>query len=147
MGRFGEKKIKKIIGIVQARAGSSRFPRKMLHKLGHLSVLEWVLQRLKKASMLSEVVLATTTCLMMMIEKIAYQCGVNVYRGSESNVLSRFAEAANLYGAEIVVRVCGDNAIDHKEIDRLINFYINNPCDYAFNHQNRLNSGYRWIRS
>ena len=94
--------------------------------------------------MLSEVVLATTTLPHDDdIEKIAHQCGVNVYRGSESNVLSRFAEAANLYGAEIVVRVCGDNPfIDHEEIDRLINFYINNPCDYAFNHQNRLNSGY-----
>ena len=45
--------------------------------------------------------------------------------------------------AEIVIRVCADNPlIDPAEIDRLIGYYKEHPCDYARNHQDRFGSGY-----
>jgi spore coat polysaccharide biosynthesis protein SpsF len=69
--------------------------------------------------------------------------GVTVFRGSETDVLGRFIGAATLTDATNVVRVCADNPfIDPIEIDRLVNFFFDNPCDYACNHQDRLGSGY-----
>ena len=49
----------------------------------------------------------------------------------------------SLYKAETVIRVCADNPfIDPDEIDRLVTFFESNDCDYACNHQNRLDSNY-----
>ena len=124
--------------------GSSRFPRKMIAKLGPFKIIEWVLSRVKKSTMLDEVLLATTDLPQDdVLVNIADKCSVNVYRGSELDVLKRFGEAADKTKAETIIRVCADNPfVDSNEIDRLIKFYKSIDCDYACNHQNRSNSGY-----
>jgi spore coat polysaccharide biosynthesis protein SpsF len=124
--------------------GSSRFPGKMLAKLGPFTIIEWVLMRVKKANMLDEVLLATSDLPRDdVLVNIADQCNVSVYRGSESDVLKRFANAATKTKAETVIRVCADNPfIDPDEINRLVTFFESKDCDYACNHQNRLDSNY-----
>ncbi|MBI4936647.1 MAG: hypothetical protein HY846_00230 [Nitrosomonadales bacterium] len=68
---------------------------------------------------------------------------MQVYRGSESDVLGRFVAAAEISRAETVVRICADNPfIDPGEIDRLIDFFNYSNCDYACNHLDRLGSRY-----
>jgi spore coat polysaccharide biosynthesis protein SpsF len=75
--------------------------------------------------------------------EIATRLGVNVFRGSESDVLARFVGAAKTSHADNIIRICADNPfIDPGEIDRLVNYFIDCPCDYACNHQDRLGSGY-----
>ena len=124
--------------------GSSRFPGKMLAKLGPFTIIEWVLKRVKRANMLDEVLLATSDLPRDdVLVDVADQCDVSVYRGSESDVLKRFSNAATKAKADSVIRVCADNPfIDPIELDRLINFYKENECDYAFNHQNKLKGNY-----
>ena len=41
--------------------GSSRFPGKMLTKLGNYYILEWVIRRLNRSKFLDDIVVATTT--------------------------------------------------------------------------------------
>lgn len=133
-----------VVALVQARMGSTRFPGKMVSTLGGRPLLEWVLLRTKQSKLLSRVVLATTNleCDNELV-KIAEMHGIDVFRGSESDVLGRFTLAAKKYKADLVVRVCADNPfIDPKEIDRLIHFFQTNQCDYACNHQARLGSNY-----
>lgn len=134
----------KTIAIVQARMGSERFPGKMLKTLGSHKVLEWVLFRTQKAQCLDEVVLATTVLAHDdPLEEVAHEQGIEVYRGSESDVMSRYIEAANLFDAETIVRVCADNPfVAPEEIDRLVQFYDDSSCQYACNHQNYLGSNY-----
>ena len=68
---------------------------------------------------------------------------VSTYRGSENNVLSRFVEISRKEKADIIIRICADNPfVDPIEIDRLIEFFKSKKCEYSFNHQNRLDSGY-----
>lgn len=134
----------KTVALVQARMGSSRFPGKMLAKLGERPILEWVLQRVRRATMIDSVVLATTKS-SQDDELVAFVhgLGIEVFRGSEGDVLGRFAAAASHYGAETVVRVCADNPfIDPDELDRLVSHFKMSPCDYSFNHQSRLGSGH-----
>ena len=50
----------KVLGIVQARMGSSRLPGKVLMELGDTTVLGFLLQRLSKASYIDEIIVATT---------------------------------------------------------------------------------------
>ncbi|MDD5392917.1 MAG: LIC12162 family protein [Thiothrix sp.] len=134
----------RVIALVQARMGSTRFPGKMLANLGGHPILEWVLRRTNQACLIDQVVLATTDLnhddpLVV----LAHKLGFEIFRGSESDVLDRFATAASMYKADAVVRICADNPfIDADEIDRLVSHFKNNPCDYACNHQDRLGSRY-----
>lgn len=134
----------KTVALVQARMGSTRFPGKMLAQLDNHPLLEWVLRRVRRARMIDSIVLATTTLSSDdELVALAQKLGIEVFRGSENDVLGRFAAAASQCGAEVVVRVCGDNPfIDPDELDRLVSHFKNNASDYACNHRDRLDNRY-----
>ena len=50
----------KIVAIIQTRTGSKRFPKKVLKNILGKSIIDWVLQRTKKAKNLKNIILATT---------------------------------------------------------------------------------------
>jgi len=134
----------KIVGIIQARMGSSRLPGKMMMDLCGFPLIQWVIERCKRSTLLDEIVVATTKNAEddALIET-AYNLGVKTYRGSESDVLGRFVEAAKLYDAEVIVRVCADNPlVAPEEIDRLIDFFLKGRPDYAFNHIPKMGNNY-----
>ena len=126
----------KIVGIIQARLGSSRLPLKMMLSLHGKPIIEWVVKRVQKSNLIDELVVAIPNSekddiLEMYLNKL----GVNVYRGSEEDVLERFYLAAKKYNANHIVRICADNPlIDAKSIDDLIEFYKKESPDYAYNH-------------
>ena len=124
------------IGIIQARLGSSRLPNKMLLSLHGKPIIEWVVKRLKKSELLDGIIIAIPdTKKDNVLEYYLNKLNVKVFRGSESNVLNRFHEAVKNEKADNIVRVCADNPlICGKEIDNLIKFYLENRCDYAYNH-------------
>jgi spore coat polysaccharide biosynthesis protein SpsF len=132
------------VAIIQARMGSCRFPGKMLARLGCLPLLEWVARRLFRATSLAQIVLATSEDEGDdALAELATTLGMIVFRGSESDVLGRFVGAATMSRADNVVRICADNPfVDPVEIDRLVTYFSDYPCDYACNHQDRLGSGY-----
>ncbi|GAA1590977.1 glycosyltransferase family protein [Kribbella sancticallisti] len=96
------------IGIItQARATSTRLPGKVLLTAGDRTFLEHHLDRLAGTGL--PVVVATTTNVDDdPIVVLAEKAGVGVFRGSEHDVLSRFAGAARGYGLDGVVRVTSD---------------------------------------
>ena len=137
------KKIK-ILGLIQARMGSKRLPGKMLMKLGKFTIIEWVIKRSSKSKLIDDLILLTSDLVQddILIEK-ANKLGVKTYRGSESDVLNRYASAANKYNGDIIVRICADNPfIDSKEIDRLIKYHLENNFDYCLNNQSKFGSNY-----
>jgi spore coat polysaccharide biosynthesis protein SpsF len=134
----------KIVGIIQARMGSKRFPGKMAADLCGYPVIEWVIRRTKKSKMLDEIWLATSVLKENdYLQGIAEQWGIKVFRGDEENVLSRFVEVANISEAKIIVRICADNPlITATEVDRIIRYYLKKRPDYAFNHIPKMGNGY-----
>ena len=134
----------KIVGVIQARMGSTRLPGKMMMDLCGYPVLQWVIERCKRASTLDEIALATTTnpeddCLIALSQSL----GIQTFRGSEQDVLGRFIEAAKDFDATILVRICADNPlIAPEEIDRLVEFYLAESPDYAFNHIPEMQNNY-----
>ena len=123
---------------------SNRYPGKMMSMLGSIPIIEWVLMRVKRSQLLDEVILATTDSPQdSILLNYAQKCNVTLFRGSESNVLKRFADAAKMAQANTIVRICADNPfVDPNEIDRLVNFFSKYDCEYSCNHQDRLDSGY-----
>ncbi|MGA1425989.1 MAG: cytidylyltransferase domain-containing protein [Ilumatobacteraceae bacterium] len=125
------------VAVVQARLGSSRFPEKMLARLGEWTLLEWVVTRVRKCQRVDHVVVATTTD--PIDDRLVDECkrlGVAVVRGSTNDVLARFVEAVSNDTCDAVVRVCADNPfIDPACVDAAITAYRTEAVDYAFNHR------------
>jgi spore coat polysaccharide biosynthesis protein SpsF len=125
----------KIVAIIQARMGSSRLPRKVLKDLSGASVLERVLNRLGRAHLIEEVLVATTT--ETADDAIVDHCerhGRKVFRGSEQDVLDRYYQAAKYSDADVVVRVTSDcPVIDPDVTDATIRAFLDHRADYASN--------------
>ncbi len=118
--------------------GSRRLPGKSLLELWRgMSLLEVVLRRVLAARLLDQVVLATSDRPGDdQLAALARRMGVPVVRGSEEDVLGRFAVVLANHPADALVRVCADNPfIDPRSIDDLVRFFRTvQPCDYASNH-------------
>lgn len=124
--------------------GSARFPGKMMADFLGTPLLAWVLKRVSRAATLSRVVLATSDLGRDdALAELARSLGVAVWRGSEDDVLGRFAQAARAFPAEAVVRVCADNPLIAPEaIDLLVESFDRVRPDYAFNHVPRMDNGW-----
>ena len=122
--------------IIQVRSGSKRLPIKSLLDLGSLKTIEWVIKRVKKTSLLDEIILATTKKQEDKIfNKFAKKNKIKIFFGDEKNVLKRFCDAGEKFRVHNIIRICADRPfIDPKFIDKLINFFKKNKCDLAFNH-------------
>ena len=51
---------KKCVLIIQARTGSTRFPKKVLANINGITMIEQIINRVKRAKKIDEIVLATT---------------------------------------------------------------------------------------
>ena len=135
----------KTVIVIQARLGSSRLPCKTLLNLHGLPVIDWVVGRCARSELADDLVVALPdTRRDEVLARHLRAQGVNTFRGSEQDVLSRMHGAAAAHGADLVVRVCADNPlIWGGEIDNLIRFYQREHtagnCDYAYNHIPRNN--------
>ena len=115
----------RVVAIVQARMGSTRLPGKMLQDLCGYPLLEWALRRTRRSRRLDAVVLATSRAEQDdPLVALAGALGIPCHRGSETDVLERYVDAAQALDADVVVRLCADNPlVAPEELDRLIDFY------------------------
>ena len=125
---------RRVVAVIQARMGSTRLPGKVLKKIGGKPVLGILVSRLKNSKQLDEIVIATTTQSDDdSIEVLSKELGVGCYRGSEEDVLKRYVEAADLFNADVVVRVTSDNPLTDAELmDELIETHLKTESDYSY---------------
>ena len=132
---------KKIIACVIVRMNSTRLPRKALSDLNGLPLTLQLIKRLKLSKNISNIVVCTSNhpSDAILLEK-ASEWGVDSYAGSQKDVLSRLINVSNLYNADAVLRITGDNPFtDADNIDRLIEHHINTSSEYT--RTNRLPLG------
>lgn len=124
----------KIIATIECRMTSSRLPGKvLLEAIDGKSVLEIMVERVKRVPQIKETVLATTVNKADDdIESLAKRLNIGCFRGSEDDVLSRVLGAAEKFNAGIIVELTGDcPLIDPEIISQVIDCYLYNECDYA----------------
>ena len=126
---------RRIAVIVQARYGSSRLPGQVLKQLAGRTILEHVLSRCLAIPSADVVVCATTEGTREdAIANIAESMGVQVFRGSETDVLDRYARSAEAAQADIVMRVTSDcPLIDPEVCDDVLRLRESSAADYAAN--------------
>jgi spore coat polysaccharide biosynthesis protein SpsF len=125
----------KIVAIIQARMGSTRLPGKVLKDLAGKTVLARVVERVRRASLINEVMVATTDGRADdVIVQECRRCAVPVFRGDEEDVLDRYFRAAQLTKAEVVVRITSDcPLIDPQVTDKTVRAFLDERPDYASN--------------
>lgn len=121
--------------IIQARAGSSRLPSKMLMPFyNHLTILEIMIKNLLDFFDKCQIIIATTiNKIDDEIAETGKKLNVNIFRGDENDVLKRFIDAAEYFGISTIIRICADNPfLQATEVKRLYNEYakLPVPVDY-----------------
>jgi spore coat polysaccharide biosynthesis protein SpsF len=119
--------------IIQARMNSSRLPGKVLKTVLGKTLLEYQIERLSRVNKADKIIVATTVNpIDDAIIELCDRLKVSTYRGSESDVLSRYVGAAQRFDSATIVRITSDcPLIDPGLIDRAIEFYQSNHFDYV----------------
>ena len=114
---------------------SSRLPGKVLMDVEGIPMIGRQLERIKKAKLVDEIVVATSVDssddeLVEYVENF----GVSVQRGPLQDVLQRFIEVLDVYDFRDVVRLTADCPLaDSDVIDGTIEMYLNSNFDYVSN--------------
>ena len=84
-----------------------------------------MLARISRSELINEICLATSRNIEndILCDKVE-QLGYRVVRGSETNVLKRFCDAASVTSADVIVRITGDcPVVDPRLVDRVIELF------------------------
>jgi spore coat polysaccharide biosynthesis protein SpsF len=121
--------------IVQARHSSTRLPGKILNPLGNKTALIRVLDRCAQIPHVDKVICAVPDAASDdMIAAEAVHHGYLVSRGSETDVLQRYARAARDHDVDHVMRVTSDCPfIDPQICGQVIDLLGDTHSDYATN--------------
>jgi len=123
-----------VVTIIQTRTGSSRFPQKVLKRLGSKPLFITMVERIKQAKYVGRVVIATTFMPEDdIIEMICLSHGIDCFRGHPTDLLDRHYQTALFYQADAVVKIPSDcPLVDIDVIDQVIGLYIFNHDKYDY---------------
>lgn len=121
--------------IIQARCGSTRFPNKVFALIDGKPLLWHVVNRLKYATKIDDIIVATTVSEKdNKIEEWCKENNVHCFRGSEENVLNRYYSASEAFPSDYVVRITADDPFkEPKVIDAVITKLIEEGYDHVTN--------------
>ncbi|MBI2045172.1 glycosyltransferase family protein [Candidatus Pacearchaeota archaeon] len=125
-----------IAAIIQCRLGSTRLPNKIFMKIEGKTILDHLIERVKKSKYIERIIIATTTKKIDdRVVEFSRKNSFDYYRGSESDVLDRFYQTAKKFNVDTIVRVTPDNPmIDPKVMDFVIKKFLEYKyLDYASN--------------
>jgi len=104
----------KVIAVIPARLASTRLPRKMLREIAGRPLLAWVVEGVRAAPFLSEVIVATDS------DEIAQLCQRNGWRCNMTSAqhksgTERVHEVSSLLEADVYLNVQGDEPLTRAE--------------------------------
>lgn len=125
----------KIMAIIQARMGSSRFPGKVLQKINGKTVIRIISERLRTSKELDSIILAIPSGKDNdVLAREGEQCNLPVVRGSEYDIVSRLLAATRVEkNVSAIVRITADcPLIDPEIIDKLVRVYKRDPLKFDY---------------
>lgn len=126
---------KKVCAVIQATYTSNLFPGKSMVKISGKTVLEHIVFRIRQVNSVSEIILATSnTKLDDPLVSEAKRLGINVFRGSEQDVVSRLSEAVKHFHGNTILKVNGNYPLfDPMLANTMIEAHINGDFDFSYN--------------
>lgn len=123
------------VAILQARMSSSRLPGKVMLKVNGQPMIYWQIKRIRQATTIDQLVVATSTDSSddPLVEFLRLN-EVDVFRGSLTDVLSRFISVQDKLGPTSIIRLTGDCPLVMPElIDRMASRFHQNDVDCLSN--------------
>ena len=129
-------KRKNVVAIIQARMGSTRLPRKVMLPIVGKPMLWHVIERVRRCKKVDSIVVATAFIKENNpIIDLAKECKVEIFIGSENDVLDRYYQAAKKFSADIIVRITADcPLINPDTIDKMVTLCLKENTDYICGH-------------
>jgi spore coat polysaccharide biosynthesis protein SpsF len=127
-------KNRNVVAIIQARAGSTRLPGKVFKDISGKPMLWHLVNRLKYSQTINEIVIAIPDSTSNdKLASFVKELGVECFRGSEEDVLSRYYGAAMQYKGDVIVRLTSDcPLIDPRITDSVIKAHLSSDVDYTY---------------
>ena len=121
------------VACIIARTNSTRLPKKVLRKINNLTMIEIIIERLKKCRELDSIYLCTSTDPEdRVLLEIAASRGIKSYAGSPDAVIERMLSVAEMEGADNLVRITGDNIFtDQAYLDIMISRHRQQQAEYT----------------
>jgi spore coat polysaccharide biosynthesis protein SpsF len=121
--------------ILQARMSSSRFPGKVMMPINGEPMIYRQIERIEEASVVDSLIVATSTDSSDdVLAGYLKAKGVQVFRGSLENVLSRFLEIEAQIQPTTIIRLTGDCPLVMPElIDKMVVRFYDSNVDYLSN--------------
>ena len=120
--------------IIQARTGATRLPQKtVLPFYNNKGILEILLDKLASANLGVPIIVATTINDEdnQIANIVNERERIELFRGSENNVLNRFIEASQKFDLTKIIRICADNPfLDLDSVVELIERFKRSESDY-----------------
>lgn len=127
----------RVVGLVQARMGSSRLPGKVMRDLAGKPLVGRIMDRLEAVPGLCGIVLATTADPRNdRLVEYAKARGCSVYRAQgEDDIAERLIGAARLVGADAILKVNGDcPLVDPEVLTKIVATFLKaEDSDYVSN--------------
>lgn len=123
----------KNIACIIARTESKRLPQKALLDINGLKMIEYIIQKVKRAKLIDEIYLCTTTEKSdKVLLELAEKNGIKSYAGSLNSVIDRMLEVAEIENADNLIRITGDNIFtDEVYLDLMLKHHLENKVDYT----------------
>lgn len=121
--------------VIEARMSSKRLPGKILLKVQNKTMIEFLIERLKKIKKIKRIFIATTNNPKdNVLEELSKKLNLTCFRGSEKNVLKRVVSVSKKFKIINLIRVTSDcPIIDYSIIDRMIRIYETKKYDCVSN--------------
>lgn len=126
--------------IIQARMNSTRLPGKIMKKVNGESLLEHLITRLQRCELTKNIYVAAPAHHKSLnnekpILDVCRKLGVQVYLGSEKDLLKRYYKCAVKYDIDPVVRITSDCPLmDPVVVDEAIDCFVHSRADYFSNY-------------
>ncbi len=126
--------LENIVALVAVRLKSQRLKKKALLNLYDKPLIIKLVDRIKESKYVDRIVLCTSTSKNdNELQEIAELNQIEIYRGDEDDVMSRFIEAASQKSNKTLIRITGDNPLtDVIQMDNMIEFHTANNSEYTY---------------
>ncbi len=121
--------------LIQSRLTSSRLPSKALLKIGNKTIIDIINKRLEGVKGIDKIInVIPDTIKNKKLKDYLNSKNLNVFIGSENNVLDRFYKAAEKVKADNIIRITGDCPfLDKNLIQKMLKLFLSRKYDYLSN--------------
>ena len=125
----------KLAIFVQARITSKRFPKKIFSEINGKKIIEILIEKLQKIKHVDKIIfLIPNTKKNKDLSKLLEKLDIEVFKGSENNVLERYYLAAKKYNVKNIIRITSDcPLLDIRLSQKVIRKFLSGNYNYVSN--------------